>query len=144
MSSKPPPLSPTRFRFAWKLFKSWRAEARGEFSRALGLIDEAAEIMPLGPSDRVQRAMLLLRNQNVSDANKAFIRLRDEFKGTEENDLKYLRHYCTAMLSVMQPGSGQWAYEAKQAQQIKCSPGLKSRFPLVTVDEIHDRIKPRR
>jgi hypothetical protein len=143
MLPDPPPLSPRRFKFVSKLFKSWRAERRGDFERAVHLLDEAAQIMPLPASDRVNRAMLLLRSQRDRDAHIAFDALRSEFRGSENPDLKYLRHYCTAMLSMLVPGSGQWAYEAKQAQLIDCRQTIKRRFPLVTVDEIYDAIEPR-
>jgi hypothetical protein len=123
---------------------SLRAERMNDFERALCMVDEAAEIMPLGPEERVRRAVILLRMQRTQDAHRAFDALRQEFKGSDNPDRQYLRHYCTAMLSLMQPSSGQWAYESKQAKAIKCSWSLKAWFPLITVDEIHDRIKPRR
>ena len=88
--------------------------------------------------------MWLLGAERTREAHQAFDVLRQEFKGSEHPDDRYLRHFCTAMLSLMQPGSGQWNYESKQAKAIKCSRGLKAKFPLVTVDEIYDRIKPRR
>jgi len=34
-------------------------------------------------------------------------------------------------------------YEAKQGKLIECRASLKGRFPMVTVDEIYDRIEPR-
>jgi hypothetical protein len=77
-------------------------------------------------------------------AHTAFASLREEFKDSDDPDLQYLRHYCTATLSIMSPSSGQWGYEAKQAQKIDCSRSIKRQFPLVTVDEIYDAIKPRR
>lgn len=143
MRAYPPPLSPARFKFASKLFKSWRADSRGDFNRAIELLDEAAQIMPLSAADRVNRAMLLLRDQRTREAHVAFDALRKEFKDTADPDLRYLRHYCTAMLSLLIPGSGQWGYEAKQAKLIDCKRLIKRRFPLVTVDEIYDAIEPR-
>ena len=119
------------------------AEGRGDFKRALQLLDEAAEIMQ-PPADKVWRAKLLLSLERVDDAYHAFDLLRQEFKGSDDPNLRYLRHYCTAMLSLMQPGSGQWSYEARQANAIKCTARIKLMLPMVTVDEIHDRIKPRR
>ena len=119
------------------------AEQRGHFDQALQLVEKAAEVMPLRASDRVYRAMLLLRAQHTREAHQAFAALRDEFKGSDDPDLRYLRHFCTYQLSALTPGSGQWAYEAKQAKLIDCRWGLKAQFPMTTVDEIHERIKPR-
>lgn len=98
--------------------------------------------MPLLPSDRVDRAMLLLRAQRIGESHAAFSALRDEFKGSDNPALRYLRHFCTVQLSLLM-GSPQWSYEAKQAKSIDCSFWVKRRFPLVTIDEIHDSIKPR-
>jgi hypothetical protein len=143
MNDRAPPFSLRRFRFAWKLFKSSRAAAKGEFDRAIQLLDKAGELVPLRASDRVDRAMLLLGAQRIPEAHEALARLRDEFKGSDDPDLRYLRHFCTSQLSLLMR-SGQWSYEAKQAKLIRCSAFLKGRFPMTTVDEIHDRIQPRR
>src|SRR3954453_11623780 len=137
MSVDPPPFSAPRFRYAWRLFKSWRAEGRNDFDDAVKLLDEAAQAMPLTASDRVHRADLLMKAQRTAEAHAEFLALRDEFKGSDEPDLRYLRHYCTAMVSSFVPSSGQWAYEAKQGKLIKCSPSIRRRFPMITVDEIH-------
>jgi len=144
MKERPPPFSPPRFRYAWKLLQSFLAERKGQFDRAVQLLDEAGEIMPVRASDRVARAMLLLRAQNTREAHAAFAAQRDEFKDTDNPDLQYLRHFCTHQLSLLPPSSGQWSYEAKQAKGIGCRPSLKRRFPMVTVDEMHDAIQPRR
>jgi hypothetical protein len=143
MDGDAPPLSRRRLKWVWKLFRAWRAETKGQFDRALRLLDEAAEIKPLSAAEHVQRAMLLLRSQRSREAHVAFAKLRDDFKGSDDPDLQYLRHYCTSMLSMLQPGSGQWSYEARRAQLIKCRPYLKHRFRMVTVDEIHDAIRSR-
>ena len=143
MASDEPRFSRRRFAVAWKSFLAYLAEKRGNFDRAIGLMDEAADILPL-PTVKVRRAMMLLRAERTRDAHEAFDALRQEFKGSEKASEQYLGHYCTAMLSLMQPGSGQWAYEAKQAKAIKCRRSLKAAFPLATVDEIYDQIKPRR
>jgi tetratricopeptide (TPR) repeat protein len=126
------------------LLRAFNAENRGDFARALQLIDQAAEIMPLQSWFRVKRATLLLRLERVEDAHRAFDALRQEFKGSSDPNRQYLRHYCTAMLSLMQLGSGQWSYEAKQANAIKGSWRVKGLLPMVSVDDIHDNIKPRR
>jgi hypothetical protein len=144
MNERPARFSPRRFRHVWLLIKAVIAEQRGHFDRALQLVDGAAEAMPLRPSDRVYRAMLLLRGQHTRDAHQAFAALREEFKGSDDPDLRYLRHFCTHQLSLLTPGSGQWGYEAKQAKLVNCRASVKGRFPMVTVDEIHERIKPRR
>lgn len=132
-----------RFRFAWRMLKALRAEHRGDFDRALHLVDGAAAILPLRASDRVWRAMLLLRAQRIGDAQKAFGALRDEFKASDNPDLRYLRHFCTYQMAAIMP-SDQWAYEAKQAKLTPCREYLKRRFPMVTTDEIFERIQPRR
>ena len=141
---KPPPFSPKRFAYVWRMLRAFGAERKGDFDRALQLIDEAAEAMPLRVSDQVWRALILLRLQRTRDAHLAFDRLRQLLKGSSTPEERYLFHYCTAKLSVLQPGSSQWAHEAKQANAINCRSSLKARFPLVTTDEIYDRIKPRR
>lgn len=123
--------------------KALIAEQRGYFDAAIRLVDKAAEVMPLRASDRVYRALLLLRAQHTREAHQAFAALRDEFKGSDDPDLRYLRHFCTHQLSPLTPGSGQWGYEAKQGKLIECRASLKGRFPMVTVDEIYDRIEPR-
>ena len=64
-------MSLRRFKFAWKLLQAWRAERRGEFERAVRVLDEAAGIMPLDASERVHRAMLLLRGQRSREAHVA-------------------------------------------------------------------------
>jgi len=98
----------------------------------------------LQPPDRVWRALLLLRAQRIREAHVAFAALRDEFKGSDDPDLQYLRHYCTFELSGLTRGSGQWSCEAKKGNLIDCRASLKRRFPMITVDEIHERIQPRR
>jgi len=47
------------------------------------------------------------------------------------------------MLSLMQPGSAQWSFEAKQARAIKCSWGVKAMYPIMTADDIHEKSGPR-
>lgn len=128
----------------WKRLKAVRAAHKGLYDRAIQLLDDAAAITPLGPENRVYRADLLLGAQRTREAHVAFAALRDEFKGSADPDLQYLRHYCTHQLSILTPGSGQWGHEAKQAKRINCSALLRMRYPMVTVDQIHDRIKPRR
>ena len=132
------------FKWAVTLAKADFAEDRGDFDRAWSLLNEAEQMGRLRVQDRVQRARLLLRMQRLNEANKAFLVLRDELKGSEHPDRKYLRHYCTYMLSSMsRASSGQWAYEAEQAKQLPCSASLKRNFPMTTIDEIHERIPPK-
>lgn len=121
-----------------------RAERKGTFDRALLLLEEATHIVPFGPSGRVYRADLLLKAQRTKEAHVTFAALRDEFKGSDDANRQYLRHYCTYQLSRMRTSSGQWSYEAKQAKHIECSPALKRRFPMISIDDIYDRIEPRR
>jgi hypothetical protein len=144
MNNRPGAFSPRRFRFVWNLLKALIAEQNGRFDRALQLVDRAGGTMPLRPSDRVWRALLLLRAQRIREAHVAFAALRDEFKGSDDADLQYLRHYCTFELSGLTPRSGQWSYEARKGKLIECHASLKRRFPMVTVDELHERIRPRR
>jgi hypothetical protein len=133
----------TRFKWAWKIARAGSFERKREFERALRDLDGAANIWPLRASDRVHRARLLLRNQRIQEGHRAFATLREEFKGSDDPGIRYLRHYCTYQLSSL-TGSAQWSYEAKQAKLIDCSRSLKRRFPMTTVDEIHERIRPRR
>lgn len=132
------------FRSSWKILLAARADARGDFGRALQLLDEAAEIMPLKARFRVKRANLLLALERSDEAYRAFDSLRQEFKNSTTPERQYLRHYCTAMLSMMQPGSAQWSYEAKLANAIKCPWYVKGLLPMVSADDIHEAIKPRR
>lgn len=143
MQSDAPRWSWRRAQWAWKLVQADRAEQRGEFTRAVLLLDEATQIKSLWGPERVQRALLLLRSQRTHEAHQAFAALRDEFKDSDKPELQYLRHYCTAMLSMLSRSSGQWAYEAKEAKLIECSLSLKRRFPMVTIDEIHEAIPPK-
>lgn len=143
MSDRPSRFSRRRFPFVWKLVKTLRADQRAQFERAMRLLDEAGEIMPLRASDRVWRALLLLKAQRLAEARKAFVALREEFKDSVDPNLRYLRHFCTHKLSMMTPSSGQWSYEAKQAKLLDCDPNLKRRFRMVTVDEIYEGIQPR-
>jgi hypothetical protein len=124
--------------------QAYRAERKGDFDRALQHLSDAGEIAPLRASNRVYRADLLLKAQRTREAHKEFAALRDESKGSDDPNRRYLRHYCTHQLSLLTPSSGQWSYEAKQAQLVDCSASLKRRFPMVTVDEIHEAIQPRR
>jgi len=142
MGSDAPPWSRKRLLWAWKLGQAGWFEGKGEFDRALKLLEEVADIRPLRPSDRVQQALLLLRSQRTREAHESFAALRDELKGSENPNLQYLRRYCTATLAMLMR-SPQWAYEAKEAKLIACSQSLKRRFPLVTMDEIHEAIPPK-
>src|SRR3546814_7532263 len=119
MHERPPPFSRRRFRYGWTLWKVFRAEAKGQFDRALRLLEEAAAIMPLRMSDRVHQANLLLMSQRTREARTAFVALRNELKESDNPNRRYLRHYCTHQLSVLTPGSGQRSYEAKQGKIIE-------------------------
>ena len=133
-----------RFKWALKLAKADSAEGRGDFDRAWILLDEAEQMGGLRLQDRVRRARLLLRMQRTSEANKAFLALRNELKGSEAPNQKYLRHYCIYMLSKMiGTSSGQWAYEAELARQLPVKPNLKRDFPMITIDDIHDAVPPK-
>jgi hypothetical protein len=141
-ASKPARFSPPWLHSAWRLIRSIYAEGKGDFGRAIEFLDAAAEIMPLQSVFRVRRAQLLLRAERVDDAYRAFDALRQEFKSSTDPDRQYLRRYCTAMLSLMQVGSGQWSYEAKQAKAINCSRRVKAMFPMISADDIHENIRP--
>lgn len=143
LPTKAPRFSRPWFRWAWKLLRAFVAESNRDFRRALQFVDEASEIMPLQSWFRVKRATLLLRLERVEEAHRSFDALRQEFTGSSDPNHQYLRHYCTAMLLLMQPGSGQWSYEAKQANAINCSRYVKGLLPMVSVDDIHDKIQPR-
>src|SRR4051812_25485496 len=81
---KPPRFSRPWFRCSWKLLRAFNAERRADFGRALQLMDEAAEIMPLQSWFRVKRANLLLRLERFEDAHRAFDALRQEFKDSSD------------------------------------------------------------
>lgn len=138
---------PTRFsrpwfRSGWKLIRSFNAEGKGDFARAIQLIDEAGGIAPLQAWFWVKRATLLLRLERVEEANRWFDDLRQQLKDSTSPERRYLYHYCGAMLSLMQPGSSQWSHEAKQANAIKCGWFVKGLLPMVSATEIHESIKP--
>lgn len=126
-----PPLSWRRFKWAGQLFMADRAEAKGHYDAALEWLRRAEEIRPLGPRDRVFRAMVLLRSQRLREAHSLFASLRKEFGGATDPTRQYLRRYCTAMLGMLRLDSGPMDYEARQARSIPCSPSLRRRFPLV-------------
>jgi hypothetical protein len=132
---------PTRFSRAWflsgwKMIRSFDAERKGDFRRAISLSDEAADIAPLQAVFRVRRANLLLRLERSDDAYRAFDALRREFERSRNPDRQYLRHYCTAKLSLMQAGSSQWSHEAEQANAVNCSRRVKVLFPMISSDDI--------
>jgi hypothetical protein len=139
-----PSLSRSRLGALWKRFRAVRAAQKGDYDRAVQLLDAAAAVVPLGASNRVYRGDLLLRAERRREAHAVFAALRNEFKGSPDPNLQYLRHYYTHKLSVLTPGSAQWSHEAKQANRIDCSALLRARFPMVTVDELHERIVPLR
>jgi|SRR5579884_2875330 len=143
MTPDPARWSLRRLRWAWKIASAGALERKSDFDGALKRLDEAERIGPLRPSDRVLRARLLLGCQRIREANQAFVALRNEFKGSVNPNFQYLRRYCTYILSSLVPSSGQWAHEATQANSIDCRPSLKRRFPMTTIDEIHERIQPR-
>lgn len=128
-----------KLKWAWMLFRAARAESKIDFKGALKLLDEAAKAKPLWAPERVQRAMLLLKDQRTREAHEAFAALRSELKGSVDPEIQYLRHYCTHMLSMMTPSSTQWTYEAAQAETIACRSRLKQRFPMITMDQIEAR-----
>ncbi|MEO5773077.1 MAG: bacterial transcriptional activator domain-containing protein [Sphingomicrobium sp.] len=131
------------FRSGWKLIRSFNAESRGDFARALQLIDEAGEIAPLQAWFWVKRVSLLLRLERVEEAYRWFDDLRQQLKDSPSPERQYLYHYCTAMLSMMQPGPNQWSDEAKQANAISCGWYVKGLLPMISPDELHEGIKPR-
>jgi hypothetical protein len=122
---------------------SYRAQFKGDFARAISLSDEADDIMPLQAVFRVRRASLLLRMERVEEASRAFDALRQEFKSSTSPERRYLYHYCTGMLSLMQVGSGQWSDEATRANAINCRRAVKGLFPMVPTDDVHANIKRR-
>jgi len=138
-----PRFSPRWFRSAWKLILSFNAERKGDFARALQFIDEAGEISPLQAWFWVKRATLLLRLERVEEARHWFDDLRRQLEDSSSRERQYLYHYCSAMVSLMEPGSGQWSQHAKQADAIKCGWYVKSLLPMLSVAEAQDSITPR-
>jgi hypothetical protein len=130
-----PPRSWKRAKWAWRLLQAKRAERKGDYEGGLRLLEEAELIKPLWASERVLRAMLLLRAQRVPEAQSSFSMLRREFEGADDPDLQYLRRFCTAMLGMIRVDAAPMNYEAKQAQTIPCSPRLRQRFPLISSDD---------
>ena len=103
MSERPPCLA-LRIQFSWKLWRVFRADGKGQFDRALTLLEEADKIRPLKAAGRVYRADLLLKAQRTQEAHVTFAAPRDEFKGSDDPNRRYLRHYCTYQLSWMANG----------------------------------------
>lgn len=138
---EPPRFSGPWFRSAWKILGAARAEGRGDVRRALQLFDDAAEIMPLKARFRVKRANLLLRLERVEEAYRAFDSLRQELEHSRGSERQYLRHYCTVMLSVIEPGSDRGSDEAEQGNAAKCPWYVKGLLPMVSLDDIRENIK---
>jgi hypothetical protein len=141
MANDPPLSLQQKFAWAWKMFQAARAETKGNFGRAIRLLDEASAVKTLWPPERVQRAMLLLKDEQVNESHRNFVVLRSEFKGSDDPDLQYLWRFCTAMIDMIAHRSGRFFLEAELAQKIKCNPRLKRRFAMVTYDEVHERKK---
>ena len=80
--------------------------------------------------------------ERVEEARRDFDALRHEFRSSTSPDRRYLYHYCTGMLSLMQIGSDQWSDEARKANAINCRRAVKSLFPMVPTKDVHDNIKP--
>jgi hypothetical protein len=135
-----PPRTWKRAKWAWKLFKAARAEHRGDFDQGLRLLDEAAQVKALRPEYRVQRAMLLLRAQRLSEAQTAFAALRKECAGSSDSNLQYLTRYCTAMLGMIRGDPGPLAVATKEARSISCQPRLRRKFPLNYRDDGSSRM----
>jgi hypothetical protein len=125
-----PPFSRLRAKWATLLLKASRAEAKGEFARALTLLDEADAIKPLQAGRRAHRALLLLRSQRLSEAQSALSSLRKELENSDDPDLQYLRRWCTATLGLILMNPAQFNREAREAQSIPCSNRVRKRFPL--------------
>src|SRR5205085_7751154 len=96
-------------RSGWKLIGSFNAEGKGDFDRAIQFIDEAGEIAPLQAWFWVKRATLLLRLERVEEAYRWFDDLRQQLNDSKSPERRYLYHYCSAMLSMMQPKLGEWS-----------------------------------
>jgi hypothetical protein len=134
-----PPRSCRRLRWAVKLAGVRRAEEKADYRLALERLDSAAAIKPLWPEHRVWRAWLLLREQRLEESQNAFAALRKEFQGSENPDLKYLRHFCTAMLGMLRIDAAPMAFAARQAADIPCRPSLRRNFPLVGAEDEEER-----
>jgi hypothetical protein len=139
-----PRFLPRWFGSGWKLILSFHAERKGDFGRAIHFIDEAGKIAPLQSWFWVKRATLLLRLERTEDAYRWFNDLRQQLEESNSPERQYLYHYCTAMLSMMEPGSAQWAQHVKQANEIKCGWYVKSLLPMVSAAEAQDSAKLRR
>jgi len=130
------------FRSAWKLTRSLIAECKGDFGRAVQFIDEAGEVSPLASWFWVKRATLLLRLERAEEAYRWFEHLRQQLEDSTSPERQYLYHYCTAMLSLMEPSSRQWSHHARQANAVKCGWYVKGLLPMVSDAEAQERIEP--
>ena len=120
------------FRSGWKLIRSFNAERKGDFGRAIQFIDEAGDITPLQACFWVKRATLLLRVERGEEAYRWFEHLRQQLEDSTSPERQYLYHYCSAMLALMEPGSSQWSHHVKQANAVKCGWHVKGLLPMVS------------
>jgi hypothetical protein len=123
-----------KLKLARKIFQSHRAEQKRQFPLAIQLLDEVAEIRALGAADHVRRAWLLLKCQKIPEAQAAFSSLRKSLEGSSDPELRYLRHFCTAMLGMIAMEPAVANYESKQALTVPCSRRLRRQFPLFVMD----------
>lgn len=130
-----PPRTWRRLQWAWKLLKATRSDDTGDYELGLQQLDEASRIKALYPAERVLRAKLLLRSQRDQEAQTLFASLRKELDESENPDLRYLRHYCNAMLALIRLDFGHVHLQAKLAQSLPCKQRLRYRFPLRVIDE---------
>ena len=90
----------------------------------------------------VKRATLLLRLERAEEAYRWFEHLRQQLEDSTSPERQYLYHYCTAMLSLMEPSSRQWSHHARQANAVKCGWYVKGLLPMVSDAEAQERIEP--
>ena len=128
------------FRSGWKLARAFNAERKGDFGRAVQFIDEAGEITPLQSWFWVKRATLLLRLERREEAHRWFEHLRQQLEDSSSPERRYLYHYCSSMLALMEPESSQWSHHAKQANAIKCRWHVKGLIPMIADAEAEDSI----
>jgi hypothetical protein len=111
------------------------AEKRGDYPRALELLDDFAARCPCRAEDRALRALLLLRCQRLDEARTALTALRRELKGFDDPERSYLWRWANATLALLGNRTRQFDFECREAEYLGAGLRLRRRFPLPTDGE---------
>jgi hypothetical protein len=107
-----------------------RAAAREDYNRAIELFGVMTAFRPLSAIDHVRLAMLLLHARRTADARRALSKFSARHSSSREPNIRYLRHYCEAMLGMIDGDTVKVIHEAKRAGGSGCERWLRDEFPL--------------